>query len=80
MTATLPRTPFNRRRHHHRVDVVPTAVLVPYDLTGTSVRLMTESILVVCCIDTIVVLIVLILGHVTKESEAPRENTLAVLR
>ena len=35
----------------HSVAVVPTAVLVPYAFTGTTVRVMTESILAVCFID-----------------------------
>ena len=35
----------------HSVAVVPTAVLVPYAFTGTTVRVMTESILAVCSIE-----------------------------
>ena len=35
----------------HCVAVVPTAVLVPYDLTSTTVRVLTESILAVSSIE-----------------------------
>ena len=39
----------------HCVAVVPTAVLVPYDLPGTTDRVMSESMLAVCSIDIQVV-------------------------